>query len=68
MAQYYVNQHAQTNGDHEVHVQGCTWMPHQNNLVYLGDFTNCALAVQTAKRWYPHADGCAYCSPACHTR
>jgi hypothetical protein len=27
MAHYYVNQHAQANGDHEVHKSGCSHMP-----------------------------------------
>lgn len=31
MARYYVNKYAQSNGDHEVHVSGCSWMPDQDN-------------------------------------
>jgi hypothetical protein len=27
MALYYVNNNAQSNGDHEVHKEGCSWMP-----------------------------------------
>ena len=27
MAYYYVNKNAQSNGDHEVHKSGCSWMP-----------------------------------------
>ena len=62
---YYVNQHAQANGDHEVHVEGCNYMP--TNRSYLGDFTNCADAVRTAKKLYPQSNGCFYCSRPCHT-
>lgn len=40
MARYYVNKNAQSNGDHEVHKQGCTWMPHEDNRIYLGNFSN----------------------------
>ncbi len=41
MAKYYVNDNAQSNGDHEVHKEGCTGMPLSSNRTYLGDFSNC---------------------------
>lgn len=65
MAKYYVNQNAQLNGDHEVHVPHCTYFP--TNTTYLGEFTNCWDAVATARRIYPQSNGCAFCTPACHT-
>ena len=65
MASYYVNTVAQPNGDHEVHRDGCSWMPSTRN--YLGQFTTCHEAVREAKRTYPKADGCYHCSLACHT-
>ena len=68
MASYYVNKHAQANGDHEVHVAGCTWMPSPENKQYLGEFASCQPAVAEAKKTYPTADWCAYCSPACNSR
>lgn len=67
MALYYVNKQAQPNGDHEVHENGCQWMPSLENREYLGDFSSCAPAVAEAKKKYPKADGCATCSPDCHT-
>lgn len=66
MARYYVNKNAQSNGDHEVHVTGCSWMPKPENRIYLGDFTSCSPAVKEAKKTYTKADGCAKCSPTCH--
>ena len=66
MSIYYVNKNAQPNGDHEVHKMGCTWMPDASNRIYLGDFLNCHGAVAEAKKYYRTADGCFYCSPACH--
>jgi hypothetical protein len=66
MAHYYVNKHAQANGDHEVHKSGCSWMPEPENRIYLGDFTSCYRAVLKAKTIYSSADGCAYCCPDCH--
>lgn len=65
---YYVNTRAQSNGDNEVHKDGCTRMPSAENRKYLGEFESCADAVREAKKTYPTtANGCYYCSYACHT-
>lgn len=68
MARYYVNKNAQTNGDHEVHTTGCSYMPHQDNRIYLGDFTSCHYAVAEARKHYHQVNGCYYCSNECHTQ
>lgn len=65
MAEYYVNRNAQPNGDHEVHKEGCQWMPSDRQ--YLGNHANCFSAVEVAKKTYPTANGCATCSSVCHT-
>ena len=67
MANYYVNKNAQSNGDHEVHTDGCTHMPLAHNRVYLGVFTSCAPAVREAKKYYTQSNGCYYCANACNT-
>ena len=67
MATYYVNKNEQFNGDHEVHVSTCSWLPSVENRKYLGEFTNCSDAVKEARKTYSQSNGCAYCSPACHT-
>ena len=67
MARYYVNKNAQANGDHEVHRTGCSWLPELENRKYLGDFASCGPAVREAKKHYSRANGCYYCSNACHT-
>jgi len=64
---YYVNKVAQSNGDHEVHTAGCTWLPSEQNRKYLGEFENCEDAVKEAKKTYTQSNGCATCSSACHT-
>ncbi len=64
---YYVNKNVQANGDHEVHVTGCTFMPASENRVYLGIFENCRPAVVEAKKYYSQSNGCYYCCRACHT-
>lgn len=65
MANYYVNNKAQQNGDHEVHKDGCSWMPSDKK--YLGNFTNCKDAVREAKKTHSKSNGCYYCANECHT-
>lgn len=67
MARYYVNQNGQSNGDHEVHAFGCSWLPNVENRIYLGAFENCKKAVKAAKDYYAQVNGCYYCSNDCHT-
>ncbi len=67
MAYYYVNTNKQSNGDNEVHKTGCSWLPDRENRVYLGNFDTCGPAVAEAKRLGYNANGCYYCSNACHT-
>jgi hypothetical protein len=66
--EYIVNRNAQSNGDHEVHKAGCSWMPNLENRKSLGDCADCHEAVRKAKQYDPKADGCKHCSSACHTR
>jgi hypothetical protein len=68
MKNYYVNTNAQSNGDHEVHDDSCSYLPIAQNRKYLGQFYTCAAAVTEAKKTYSTADGCAFCSPSCHKR
>lgn len=65
---YYVNQNAQTTGEHEVHTATCSWLPNENNRIYLGDFPSCRPAVEKAKEFFDNVDGCKHCSVECHTR
>jgi len=67
MASYYVNKNSQTNGDHEVHKAGCSFLPLKENRIYLGDYSNCRDAVENAKNYYSQVNGCYYCSIKCHT-
>lgn len=67
MAMYYVNKQAQSNGDHEVHTTGCSYLPDEKNRLYLGLFDNCHDAVREARKHYSQVNGCYWCSRACHT-
>lgn len=67
MYSYYVNKNEQQNGDHEVHREGCSWLPASQNRIYLGEFSNCKSAVEAAKKHYSQVNGCIHCSTECHT-
>lgn len=64
MNSYYVNNRAQSNGDHEVHTSNCMYLP--SDKTYLGMYSNCGQAIIAAKEHYAQVDGCAYCCSACH--
>lgn len=63
---YFVNDHAQANGDHEVHLDGCSWLELAKSKTYLGYLPNCWFAIVKAKTIYIQVDGCAYCCKECH--
>ena len=67
MASYYVNKNAQQNGDHEVHREGCSFLPEVANRTYLGEYNSCGPAVTEAKKHYQQSNGCYFCSRECHT-
>jgi len=67
MDKYYVNDHAQANGDHEVHKDGCYWLKLAHSTTYLGLHYSCATAVAEAKKHYGQSNGCAFCASACNT-
>ncbi|MEJ0104194.1 MAG: hypothetical protein WDO19_17230 [Bacteroidota bacterium] len=68
MKKYYVNNNAQSNGDHEVHHENCQYLPSSQNRTYLGEFSNCKPAVVEAKKHYSQVNGCKTCSNECHTQ
>ncbi len=67
MKKYYVNKKAQANGDHEVHIEGCRYLPKSGNKEYLGAFISCRDAVKDAEKIYSQTNGCYICCNACHT-
>jgi hypothetical protein len=67
MAAYYVNNNAQANGDHEVHKDGCSYMPQGYKRQHRGEFSLCRPAVAEAKKHHAQSNGCYYCALDCHT-
>lgn len=68
MFKYYVNRRTQANGDHEVHKEGCAFMPDPENRIYLGNFYFCREAVRESKIHFSQTNGCYYCSNECHAK
>lgn len=64
---YHVNKNAQSNGDHEVHENGCGHQPFDENRMSLGFHASCRGAVQEAMKTYRQSNGCYYCCNPCHS-
>jgi hypothetical protein len=67
MHKYYVNKNAQNNGDHEVHEETCSFLPHVNNRIYLGVYKDCSQAVKAATKHNRKVNSCYYYCNPCHT-
>ena len=70
---YYVNNSPDEYDNHEVHEDGCKWLGLVKNPTFLGEFESCFEAVTAAALppfdFPPNkVDGCAHCSPECHSR
>ena len=66
MLKYCVNNNAQYNGDHEVHIYSCQYLPESRT--YLGEHASCRSAVTASKAYFRQTNGCYYCCNACHTQ
>ncbi|QRN82310.1 hypothetical protein JR338_07630 [Chloroflexota bacterium] len=64
MEKYYVNSNAQSGSEHEVHQEGCSYMP--DHPLPLGYCKDCWEALEKAKDHFGHVDGCFYCCFPCH--
>lgn len=67
MPRYYVNKNTDDQGDHEVHKEGCSWLPEPDNRIYLGIHADCHGAMEEAKKHYDRVNGHAVCATDCHT-
>lgn len=69
MDQYFLCTNVQENGDHEVHMHDCVFLPKPKNRIDLGYHGCCEWAVGAAKTiktsW--NINGCWFCCRECHT-
>jgi len=63
VSRYYVNRRRQKTGEHEVHVDGCPWLPVRKNRIELGEFGTCQQAIEAASAKFAKVDGCWHCLP-----
>ena len=68
MPNYCVNSNAQPTGEREVHDTAKYCLHRPNDCRPLGWHADCYGAVAAARRLYNNVDGCAFCTPECHTR
>ena len=66
MAAYYVDENVQEHGYHEVHSASCSQLPHERDLLYLGEFSSCTPAIVRANTLYVKVTGCSMCATPCH--
>lgn len=62
MTRYFINRNAQPNGYHEVHAEGCQFLPSAENMIYLGEFSSRFGALQAAKTQFAQVSGCHFCT------
>jgi len=68
MSAYYVNNNAQSTGEHEVHTSDCQFFYAIQNKTFVGNFNNCHEAIRAAKAIYSNVDGCYFCCNGCHKK
>lgn len=66
---FVLNLNQQSNGDYEVHEDGCYYFP-VSYFDDLGGHLSCSGAVFEAKRKHPYKriNGCGHCAKGCHRR
>ena len=68
MRHYFLNTNAQLTGEHEIHREGCKYLPSVENRIRLGKHSSCFPALTTAWALKPSwdIDGCYFCCHDCH--
>lgn len=66
MFYYYLNREAQPDGYHEIHKEGCAFLPSPKNRIRLGAHPNDQSAFREAKKHFTRVDGCYYCCKSIH--
>lgn len=65
---YYFNNSLDSNYNHEVHTEDCSYIEPFSNRTYIGYNSNCEDAILQAKRQTGKSnfDGCFWCCRPCH--
>lgn len=65
---YYANKNAPVQGNHTVHMKGCSHLPKSQSRLYIGLFTHSSEAIKEARYYFSRVKGCNFCSspdPTC---
>lgn len=66
MEHYFVTMNQHAGDEHEVHKDGCPYMPANEQRLYLGEFVDGLAALEEARKYYPKAIACRWCCPECY--
>ena len=61
MKLYYVNSFPNTEGDYDVHQEGCECIPNFLSRKFLDYLPSVKIAIEKAKKTYPKANACKKC-------
>lgn len=62
MSKYYVRVKPQLNGTNAVHKENCPFLDGVKMKNYLGEFDSSQEALNEAKKYYFHSEGCSFCT------
>ena len=68
MEHYYVNTNVSSTGVHEVHRDGCIFIPKVTQRNYLGLYITSREAVKDANIFYLNATACIHCLKESHAK
>ena len=66
MKKYYINISANEDEEHTVHKEDCSHIPSPLKQESVGSHSSCLGAIAEAKKRYPKAVACIYCSGNCY--
>ena len=66
MKKYFINISANEDNEHTVHGEDCSFIPDPEKRKSLELHSSCLSAIKKAKKLYPKAVACIYCSGDCY--
>lgn len=66
MNQYFVSKKPLPNGELELHMEHCQYIPNRSNRQYIGYFVSCFDAMDSALKTHEKMNGCPFCCKEVH--
>ncbi|MES9961686.1 MAG: hypothetical protein ABW089_14745 [Sedimenticola sp.] len=67
MEKYYLSTAPQQNGEYDLHVGTCNFLPAMKERIFVGEFSNFNTAMKEARKRFKPVNGCYWCLRECHT-